>query len=152
MKILVDTNIILDVLLKREPHIKAAQIIMTKAYVNRNDMTQAFARNQLAIAAQSGELPDICQEGGWIMGKMPGRLSTEEKQKIAQSLFGYEGGGNIMEQETKGYYVAYGYTNGINMVQRVNGKMINMNVAITYDENEDKSVVYFGVPILNQDF
>jgi len=30
MKILVDTNIILDVLLKREPHIKAAQIIMTK--------------------------------------------------------------------------------------------------------------------------
>lgn len=30
MKISVDTNIILDVLLKREPHIKAAQIIMTK--------------------------------------------------------------------------------------------------------------------------
>ena len=30
MKILVDTNIILDVLLKREPHIKTAQIIMTK--------------------------------------------------------------------------------------------------------------------------
>lgn len=30
MKILVDTNIILDVLLKREPHDKAAQVIMTK--------------------------------------------------------------------------------------------------------------------------
>lgn len=30
MKILIDTNIILDVLLKREPHKKAAQIIMTK--------------------------------------------------------------------------------------------------------------------------
>ncbi len=30
MKILVDTNIILDVLLKREPHIKSAQIIMIK--------------------------------------------------------------------------------------------------------------------------
>lgn len=30
MKILVDTNIILDVLLKREPHIKSAKIIMTK--------------------------------------------------------------------------------------------------------------------------
>ena len=30
MRILADTNIILDVLLKREPHIKAAQIIMTK--------------------------------------------------------------------------------------------------------------------------
>lgn len=30
MKILIDTNIILDILLKREPHIKSAQIIMTK--------------------------------------------------------------------------------------------------------------------------
>lgn len=30
MKILVDTNIILDILLKREPHNKAAQVIMTK--------------------------------------------------------------------------------------------------------------------------
>lgn len=30
MKILIDTNIILDVLLKREPHNKTAQIIMTK--------------------------------------------------------------------------------------------------------------------------
>lgn len=30
MKILIDTNIILDVLLKREPHKKATQIIMTK--------------------------------------------------------------------------------------------------------------------------
>lgn len=30
MKILVDTNIILDVLLKREPYNKAAQVIMTK--------------------------------------------------------------------------------------------------------------------------
>ena len=30
MKILVDTNIILDVLLKREPHNRAAQVIMTK--------------------------------------------------------------------------------------------------------------------------
>ena len=30
MKILVDTNIILDVLLMREPHNKAAQVIMTK--------------------------------------------------------------------------------------------------------------------------
>lgn len=30
MKILVDTNIILDVLLKREPHNKAAQVIMKK--------------------------------------------------------------------------------------------------------------------------
>lgn len=36
MKILVDTNIILDVLLKREPHNKAAQVIMTKCAERMN--------------------------------------------------------------------------------------------------------------------
>lgn len=36
MKILVDTNIILDIILKREPHIKAAQSIMTKCANREN--------------------------------------------------------------------------------------------------------------------
>lgn len=128
------------------------QIIMTKAYVHQNDVTQAFARNQLAIAAQSGELRQISREGGWLMGTVPGKLSSEEKKKLVQSLFGYEGGGSMMEKETAGYYLAYGYTNGIDLVRQIAGKKINMNVAITYDEEEDKSLVYFGVPVLNQDF
>lgn len=129
-----------------------AQIIITRAYVSRNDMTQAFARNQLAIAGQSGELTQICREGGWIMGKVPGKLSGEEKERMAKSLFGYEGGSSLFEHEAGNFYVAYGYTNGIGLQQKVNGKTINMNVAITYNEQEDKSLVYFGVPILNMDF
>ena len=48
--------------------------------------------------------------------------------------------------------MAYGYTHGIDQIKRINGKTINMNVAITYNEQEDKSLVYFGVPILNMDF
>ncbi len=129
-----------------------AQIIITRAYVSRNNMTQAFARNQLAIAGQSGELPEICREGGWIVGKVPGKLSDAQKERMAKSLFGYEGGSSLLEHETGDFYVAYGYTNGIDFLKRVNGKTINMNVAITYDEQQDKSIVYFGVPILNMDF
>ncbi len=48
--------------------------------------------------------------------------------------------------------MAYGFTSGIQLVKKVNGKTINMNVAVTYDENEDKTIVYFGVPIYNGDF
>lgn len=129
-----------------------AQIIITRAYVSRNDMTQAFARNQLAIADQSGELPEICRKGGWIVGKIPGKLSDGEKERMAKSLFGCEGGSSLLEHEAGDFYVAYGYTNGIDFLKKVNGKTINMNVAITYDEQEDKSIVYFGVPILNMDF
>lgn len=128
------------------------QIILTKAYVNKNDVTQAFARNQLMIEENNTKISDLCREGGCIMGKISGKLTLEEKKKIADSIFGYEGGSRIFEQEESGYYVTYGYTNGINMIRKVNGRMINMNIAITYDENEDKSLVYFGVPFVTEDF
>lgn len=129
-----------------------AQIVITKVYVAGNDVTQAFARNQLVIEESSRAVGDVCKEGGWIMGKVPGKLSSEQKERIANTFFGYEGGGCLFDQETGGYYVAYGFTNGIPVVKKVNGKTINMNIAITYDEEEDKSLVYFGVPVINADF
>lgn len=129
-----------------------AQIIVTRILVSRTDMTQAFARNQLVVEEGSSDIRDICREGGWIMGKIPGRLSTEEKRKIADDIFGYEGGARLSEYTDRGFYVAYGFTNGIGLVKKVNGKTINMNIAVTYDENEDKTVVYFGVPIYNGEF
>lgn len=48
-----------------------AQIIVTKVFVSQSDVTQAFARNQLVVTEGSASIPDICQEGGWVMGKFP---------------------------------------------------------------------------------
>ena len=58
----------------------------------------------------------------------------------------------MFEYTEGGYYVAYGFTSGIEKIKKLNGKTINMNIAITYDETEDKSLVYFGIPIFNRDF
>lgn len=129
-----------------------SQVIVTKLYVGQADVTQAFARNQLVVEKSSTEIDNICKDGGWLLGKVPGKLTREEKQKITDSIFGYMGGANINEHDGSDYYVAYGYSNGINIVKKVNGRTINMNVAITYDEINDKSYVYFGVPIMNLDF
>lgn len=129
-----------------------AQIMLTKVFVKGSSVTQAFARNQLMVEQSSEKVQEICQKGGWIMGTIPGKIDLEEKQRLAGELFGYEGGACLFEEETPGYYIAYGYTSGIDLVRVVNGKRINMNVAVTYDEEEDKSRVYFGVPFLNLDF
>lgn len=128
------------------------QIIVTKAFVSRSDVTQAFARNQLVVEEGSTRFENICREGGWVKGNIPGKLSYEERQQIADNIFGYEGGSRLYEYTEDGYYVAYGFTSGINKLKKVNGKTINMNIAISYDETRDKSVVYFGVPIFNGDF
>lgn len=129
-----------------------AQIAVTKVMVGRSDVTQAFARNQLAVSEGSVRIQDINREGGWIRGEIPGRLSVEEKRKITDDIFGYEGGSRLYEYAEDGYYVAYGFTSGIDQIKRVNGRTINMNIAISYNENEDKSIVFFGVPIFNGEF
>lgn len=128
------------------------QILLTRVFVSRSDVTQAFARNQLVVEEGSTRVEDICQEGGWVKGNIPGKLSYEEQQRIADNIFGYEGGSRLYEYTEAGYYVAYGFTSGISEIKKVNGKTINMNIAIAYDETRDKSVVYFGVPIFNGDF
>lgn len=68
MRILVDTNIILDVLLKREPHNKAAQAIMTKC-ADREIMGY--------LAAHS--IPNIF----YVLRK---EYSQEERRKFIRSL------------------------------------------------------------------
>ena len=35
---------------------------------------------------------------------------------------------------------------------KINGQKINLNLAITYDEISDETTVYLGVPLLNTDF
>lgn len=50
------------------------------------------------------------------------------------------------------YYVAYGYTMGIDKVKVVNGRKINLNVAMSYDEKEQVTRVIVGTPLINSDF
>ena len=47
---------------------------------------------------------------------------------------------------------AYGYTTGIKKYKTINGKRINMNVAVSYDEKKDVTNVIFGSPIVNSDY
>lgn len=68
MKILVDTNIILDVLLKREPHNKAAQVIMTKC-----------ADREIAGYLAAHSIPNIF----YVLRK---EYSQEERRKFIRNL------------------------------------------------------------------
>lgn len=70
MRILVDTNVILDVLLKREPHTKAAQIIMTKC-----------ADREITGYLAAHSIPNIF----YVLRK---DYSQEERRKFIRNLCG----------------------------------------------------------------
>lgn len=133
------------------------QNIITRVYVSNKSFTQAFARNQI-MATEKGEAAtdtrntkegNLCKEG-----IIAGRLSKEKTKQVAEDIFREFGGAGVMSSdvENENYYVAYGYTNGIDTVRIVNGRKINLNVAISYDETEQLTHIVVGTPLINSDF
>ena len=128
------------------------QLAMTRFYLSHNDATQAFARNQLILESDASSFQNLSEEGGLIKGRLSGRLTSDQKEKLASRLFHVWGGALKNTHQTSDYYVAYGYTSGIAFCKKINGQRINLNLAITYDEISDETTVYLGVPLLKTDF
>ena len=128
------------------------QLTMTRFYVNHNNVTQAFARNQLVLDSTSTKLTELPQKGGTLKGHLSGQLSEEQQKQLVSRLFHTWGGTIQSEQTTENYYVAYGYTSGISFYKKINGERINLNIAITYHEIADETTIYLGIPLLTTDF
>ena len=136
------------------------QIIITRVFVSNTDFTQAFARNQVTVLQEQTEQQNIDSRNGkkgnvCTQGAIQGKLSKAEMKELAQDMFRTLGGGEVLAADSlmrENYYTAYGYTTGIKTYKMVNGKRINMNVAISYDEKKNMTNVIFGSPIVNSDF
>lgn len=131
------------------------QIVVTRIYVEKNDFTQAFARNQLTITKQNTDTRNTKLGNTCIEGKIYGKMEKEEMAELAEDLFHSMGGGSVLTSSiasSENYYVAYGYTNGIADTKKVNGRRVNLNVAISYDESKDCTNVTMGTPLINSDF
>ena len=134
------------------------QTVVTRLYVSRTAFTQAFARNQIVVEKDSEATADRrnIEEGNQCReGTVAGRLSVESMQELAQDMFRQMGGVEVMSSSGSGedgYFVAYGYTRGLETKKKVNGKDINLNVAMSYDEEQNVTRVVMGTPLINSDF
>lgn len=136
------------------------QIMITRIYVSNTSFTQAFARNQVTVLQEQTEQQNKdsrnAEEGNTCtQGVVRGRLSEEEMRELAQDMFRTMGGSEVLAMDSwrnENYYTAYGYTAGIKNYKIINGKRINMNVAISYDEEKDMTNVIFGSPVINSDY
>lgn len=147
------------------------QILLTRWHVSETDFTQAFARNQVTVTTSEEDSRNK-EEGNKVKeGSVPGKLSEEEERELAESLFRQMGGGVVLDSAESPSiafqamaadfsetgmltesYVAYGYTNGIRTIRKVNGKAINLTVAMKYDEEKDITHIIMGSPLVNSDF
>lgn len=106
------------------------QTVVTRLYVSRTAFTQAFARNQIAVEKDSQAAADRrnTEEGNQCQeGTVPGRLSIESMQELARDMFRQMGGVEVMSSSESGednYFVAYGYTRGLEAKRKSTAKTL----------------------------
>ncbi|HHX77740.1 MAG TPA: hypothetical protein GX697_05265 [Firmicutes bacterium] len=83
-----------------------------------------------------------------LLGYLPEKLSATERQKMAESLLA-NCGGEVVEGIASAELVSLtGYTPWINQHLSLEGKKININIALRYDGYRDKTLFRVGIPVI----
>ncbi|MCI7812099.1 MAG: YwmB family TATA-box binding protein [Lachnospiraceae bacterium] len=85
-------------------------------------------------------------------GFYEGKLTNEEKDEIADGILESFGAHVVSENRTERLYTVYGYTSGINDYIMQGDYAINVNVAITYEEERDRTHIYVAIPVMNEPY
>lgn len=83
-------------------------------------------------------------------GSVTGVMSMEDKEEMAQLLVKELQGEIVFNHRQGESYTVYAYTGLIDEYIESVGCKINIQVAMTYDEQLDKTRIYLATPIINQ--
>lgn len=85
-------------------------------------------------------------------GSYDGKLTEKQRDKNVQELLKNLQAKKVDSISSEGYYTLYAYTGLVDDFIKADGKRINLNIVVSYDEEEDKTVFYLATPILNDEF
>ncbi|WP_105617529.1 YwmB family TATA-box binding protein [Vallitalea okinawensis] len=86
-----------------------------------------------------------------LVGYSPGNL-LENKSDLFKQIESYMDMRVVDELDSHEFYNAYGYSRHINKFIIFSGKKVNIDVAITYDDVRDQTLLYMGTPIINIEY
>lgn len=87
-----------------------------------------------------------------LKGKVAGELSDSRCRELTEDILEKLNASVVQEIDNENYYCLYGYTDRFDRVIYQNGKKINVNLVITYNEEEDMSYLRLAVPYISQSF
>lgn len=85
-------------------------------------------------------------------GKCRGNLSLEDKNEITLDIIRQLKGKIVDSKKTDDIFTVYGYTEYIGETVTVNGIKANLNIAFSYNEEEDVTEIYVSAPIISTDY
>lgn len=87
-----------------------------------------------------------------FLGAYEGDLPLERWDKIADSMIKELGGKVVYENRDKELYTVYAYSKMLPEYISVDQKKVNIQVAMRYEEDNNRTVVYLATPLLRGDW
>ena len=87
-----------------------------------------------------------------LVGSLEGALNSTEKNELANGLLDRLGAKVVTENRDNDIFTIYAYSKGAGSYITIGGNKINMNIAIGYDEEQDRTKVYLASPINSLDY
>ena len=87
-----------------------------------------------------------------LVGSLEGALNSTEKNELADGLLDRLGAKVVAENRDSDIFTIYAYSKGAGSYITIGGNKINMNIAIGYDEEQDRTKVYLASPVNSLDY
>lgn len=87
-----------------------------------------------------------------LLGAYEGQLALSEWDRITDAMVEGLDGRVIYENRDTQLYTIYAYTKQLPEYIRVENRKINMQVAMRYEEDNDRTVVYLATPLIRGDW
>ena len=87
-----------------------------------------------------------------LVGSLEGALNSTEKNELADGLLDRLGAKVVTKNRDSDIFTIYAYSKGAGSYITIGGNKINMNIAIGYDEEQDRTKVYLASPINSLDY
>ena len=87
-----------------------------------------------------------------LVGSLEGALNSTEKNELADGLLDRLDAKVVAENRDSDIFTIYAYSKGAGSYITIGGSKINMNIAIGYDEEQNRTKVYLASPINSLDY
>ncbi|MBO5351752.1 MAG: YwmB family TATA-box binding protein [Lachnospiraceae bacterium] len=83
-----------------------------------------------------------------LIGDYPGYLTLERRNEITEEILQTLGAEVVYEYREADLYTVYAYTGSLDNYITVEGKKINLHIAMSQNENRYRTILYLASPIL----
>lgn len=87
-----------------------------------------------------------------ITGSLDGNLKDSELETVCAKILESAGANKVEGMKDKGLISVSAFSPSINEAVRVNGKQVNLNVAVRYNSYEGKTYIWLATPVITTEY